>query len=142
MKLLATLFLSFSFAVSAFGVSSDPAFAKKAAIIKPTTFQKDQAAASPLFRDPAVVRGGAVPGWAAYNQALDDKPLITKAMTSLVGWALGDLLAQVGRVNENLAYWHLCPNLGQLTYHSFLTLSFVRFFLFLCSSSFREDPLT
>ena len=124
MKLSTTLFLSFSFAVSAFGVSSDPAFAKKAAIIKPTTFQKDQAASSPLFRDPAVVRGGAVPGWAAYNQALDDKPLITKAMTSLVGWALGDLLAQVGLAKENLSCWHPCPNLGQLTFYLFLTLSF------------------
>jgi len=50
---------------------------------------------SPLFRDPVKTRGGAVPGWAAYNQALDDKPLFTKAMTSLVGWFLGDLLAQV-----------------------------------------------
>lgn len=54
---------------------------------------KDRAVGSPLFR--ADIRGGAVPGWAAYNKALDDKPLVTKAMTSLVGWALGDLLAQV-----------------------------------------------
>ncbi|GMH50759.1 hypothetical protein TrLO_g9579 [Triparma laevis f. longispina] len=37
---------------------------------------------------------GAVPGWAAYTNALEEKPLITKAMTSLVGWALGDFLAQ------------------------------------------------
>ena len=112
MKLLTTLFLSFSFAVSAFGVSSDPAFTKKAAAIKPTTFRKDSAAASPLFRDPAVVRGGAVPGWAAYNQALDEKPLFTKAMTSLVGWALVDLLAQVGLVNGSstiVARWNLVP---------------------------------
>ena len=99
MKLAATLFLSFSFAVSAFGVSSDPAFSKKAAVVKPSAFHKDRAVGSPLFRDPGLVRGGAVPGWAAYNQALDDKPLITKAMTSLVGWALGDLLAQVGRAD-------------------------------------------
>uniref|UniRef100_A0A7S1G146 Peroxisomal membrane protein MPV17 n=1 Tax=Corethron hystrix TaxID=216773 RepID=A0A7S1G146_9STRA len=51
---------------------------------------------SPLFksRDPFVVRGGAVPGWAAYNEALDKKPLTAKALTSLVGWALGDFLAQ------------------------------------------------
>lgn len=101
MKLTAILFLSFSFAVSSFGVSSDPAFTKRAAAVKPTTFHKDSAAASPLFRDPAVVRGGAVPGWAAYNDALDKKPLITKAMTSLVGWALGDLLAQVGLVERH-----------------------------------------
>lgn len=95
MKLISVLVLSFSFAVRAFGVSSDPALSRKVALTKPTTaFQKDVAAAnaSPLFRD---VRGGAVPGWAAYNEALDKKPLLTKAMTSLVGWALGDLLAQI-----------------------------------------------
>jgi len=52
---------------------------------------------SPLFksRDPFIVRGGAVPGWAAYNEALDEKPLLTKALTSLVGWAAGDALAQI-----------------------------------------------
>ena len=60
----------------------------------------DNAIASPLFRDPTLTRGGAVPGWAAYNEALDKKPLVTKAMTSLVGWALGDLLAQVRSVVE------------------------------------------
>jgi hypothetical protein len=60
-----------------------------------TAFTKDAAVSSPLFRDPTKIRGGAVPGWAAYNDALDKKPLITKALTSLVGWALGDLLAQV-----------------------------------------------
>lgn len=32
---------------------------------------------------------------AAYNDALDKKPLLTKSMTSLVGWALGDFIAQV-----------------------------------------------
>jgi len=42
-----------------------------------------------------VTRGGAVPGWAAYNNALDEKPLLTKALTSLAGWALGDVLAQI-----------------------------------------------
>jgi hypothetical protein len=98
MKLATTLLLSFSFAVSAFGVSSESSLTKKAhAALPPTTaFQKtSSAAASPLFRDPTILRGGAVPGWAAYNDALDKKPLFTKAMTSLVGWALGDLLAQV-----------------------------------------------
>jgi hypothetical protein len=53
------------------------------------------AANSPLFRDVARTRGGAVPGWAAYNKALDTNPLTAKAFTSLVGWALGDILAQV-----------------------------------------------
>ena len=100
MKLTCVLLLSFSFAVRAFGVSSDPSLTRKSALVTtdkvPSAFHKNTVATkSPLFRDPAVVRGGAVPGWAAYNDALDKKPLITKAMTSLVGWALGDLLAQV-----------------------------------------------
>ena len=50
---------------------------------------------SPLFRDAALTRGGAVPGWAAYNEALDKNPLTAKACTSLVGWFLGDLLAHL-----------------------------------------------
>eukprot|EP00527_Entomoneis_sp_CCMP2396_P005399 CAMPEP_0198141260 /NCGR_PEP_ID=MMETSP1443-20131203/4295_1 /TAXON_ID=186043 /ORGANISM="Entomoneis sp., Strain CCMP2396" /LENGTH=224 /DNA_ID=CAMNT_0043803957 /DNA_START=111 /DNA_END=782 /DNA_ORIENTATION=+ len=33
--------------------------------------------------------------WDEYNKALDAKPLLTKSLTSLVGWALGDLLAQL-----------------------------------------------
>ena len=42
------------------------------------------------------VRGGAtnVPGWEEYNAALDKHPLWTKSVTALVGWALGDLIAQ------------------------------------------------
>ena len=35
-----------------------------------------------------------MPGWAAYNEKLESNPLATKAMTSLIGWALGDYLAQ------------------------------------------------
>lgn len=50
---------------------------------------------SQLFRDTSVTRGGAVPGWAAYNESLDKHPLTAKACTSLVGWFLGDLLAQL-----------------------------------------------
>jgi len=53
------------------------------------------ASVSPLFRDAALTRGGAVPGWNAYNDALDRTPLLAKACTSLVGWFLGDLLAQI-----------------------------------------------
>jgi len=102
MKLTSLFIIASSFlAVSAFGVNpSRPSLTKKVhsksvGTIK-TEFTKDAVAAtSPLFRDPTITRGGAVPGWAAYNNALDDKPLITKAMTSLVGWALGDFLAQV-----------------------------------------------
>jgi hypothetical protein len=99
MKLTAILSLSCLLAVSAFGVSPDTKLPKKASLTvkKPSSAFRQPGASvtSPLFRDPTLVRGGAVPGWAAYNDALDKKPLITKAMTSLVGWALGDLLAQV-----------------------------------------------
>lgn len=85
MKLTSLFIIASSFlTVRAFGVNP-----------KRTALVKDAAVTSPLFRDPAKMRGGAVPGWAAYNDALDKKPLITKAMTSLVGWALGDFLAQV-----------------------------------------------
>ena len=101
MKLLSLLFVSVStLAVSAFGVSPNPSVTKATtlktdSIVKPA-FRKDSSAAnSPLFRDPTLVRGGAVPGWEAYNKALDDSPLTAKAFTSLVGWALGDILAQV-----------------------------------------------
>ena len=101
MKLSSLFIIASSFlAVSAFGVNpSRPSLSKKVGpaggLIK-TEFTKDAvAASSPLFRNAERVRGGAVPGWAAYNDALDKKPLVTKAMTSLVGWALGDFLAQV-----------------------------------------------
>lgn len=99
MKLAGLLIASTCFVASAFGVTQTQTSTLKT--LRPTTDSKPAAAftknavASPLFRDPLATRGGAVPGWAAYNEALDKKPLITKAMTSLVGWALGDLLAQV-----------------------------------------------
>lgn len=62
---------------------------------------------SPLFRDAALTRGGAVPGWAAYNDALDKNPLTAKACTSLVGWFLGDLLAQLFIVKAPINYARL-----------------------------------
>lgn len=98
MKFSSILIIASTFlTASAFGVKpSTTSVAKKLSTNSiSTTFTKDAAVSSPLFRDPSKVRGGAVPGWAAYNDALDKKPLITKAMTSLVGWALGDILAQV-----------------------------------------------
>ncbi|KAG7348391.1 Mpv17 / PMP22 family protein [Nitzschia inconspicua] len=99
MKLLSLLFVSSTLAVSAFGVSPNPSVTKAAhlktdSIVKPA-FRKDSAVTSPLFRDATLVRGGAVPGWQAYNRALDESPLTAKAFTSLVGWALGDVLAQI-----------------------------------------------
>ena len=102
MKLL-SLFALFATA-TAFG-PKNPAVTKSVSrgpladdVVKPA-FRKSEASKSPLFRDPTLVRGGAVPGWAAYNRALDESPLTAKALTSLVGWALGDLLAQV-RINN------------------------------------------
>ncbi len=99
MKLLSLLTVSSTLAVSAFGVSPNPTVTKATtlqtdSVVKPA-FRKNAAVHSPLFRDPTLIRGGAVPGWQAYNKALDDQPLTAKAFTSLVGWALGDMLAQV-----------------------------------------------
>lgn len=95
MKLTTVLLTLFCVSASAFGVNPSRSVVKKAGPVLPSAFRKDQAAASPLFREPTVTRGGAVPGWAAYNDSLDKHPLTAKAFTSLVGWALGDLLAQV-----------------------------------------------
>lgn len=63
---------------------------------------KAPASSSALFRDQSEVRGGAVPGWAAYNEALDKTPITAKAMTSAVGFFLGDLLAQLFIVKSGL----------------------------------------
>ena len=41
---------------------------------------------------------------AAYTNALEEKPLTAKALTSLVGWALGDILAQVSVGHEEYVY--------------------------------------
>jgi protein Mpv17 len=96
MKLTAILLALSWIGANAFSVNPTHSLTKGAQISLPKpAFRKDIAVESPLFRDPAIVRGGAVPGWAAYNDALDKKPLLTKALTSLVGWALGDFLAQV-----------------------------------------------
>jgi hypothetical protein len=91
MKLLSLLITSSCLTANAF-VSAKPS--QKSAALKPA-FRKESVVQSPLFRDPTKVRGGAVPGWASYNKALDTNPLTAKALTSLVGWALGDFLAQV-----------------------------------------------
>jgi hypothetical protein len=102
MKLV--LLLSSCLAVTAFGVNPSRPLGGPALVVK----TQDKAVTTPLFRDPTVTRGGAVPGWAAYNDALDKKPLITKAMTSLVGWALGDLLAQVSWRWTGFVYLSAC----------------------------------
>lgn len=104
MKLTAILVAPLLVATSAFGVTQPSSSVQKrvsqSPLTKPAftnTLERSSGAAekSALFRDPSATRGGAVPGWAAYNEALDKNPLTAKAFTSLVGWALGDLLAQV-----------------------------------------------
>ena len=104
MKLLSLLFVSsVTLAAQAFGVTPSPSVSKAstAFVSSPdSTLRKSSSAvASPLFRTSAALktRGGAVKNpWVAYKDALDDSPLTTKAFTSLVGWALGDYLTQVG----------------------------------------------
>lgn len=91
---LSSLFIIVSSALTAQAFGVNPS---RTALVPRKTSTSD-AASSALFRDTTQLRAGGVPGWAAYNDALDKKPLITKAMTSLVGWALGDFLTQVGPV--------------------------------------------
>jgi hypothetical protein len=96
MKLFSLVVATSCLAASAFGVSpvtKSITVTKNSDVTSP--LRKDTAVRSPLFRDGEITRGGAFPGWAAYNEALDKNPLPTKALTSLVGWALGDILAQV-----------------------------------------------
>jgi hypothetical protein len=105
MKLLSLLFVSsVTLAAQAFGVTPTPSVTKSAGASQVAFFpesalrKSSSAVASPLFRTEAALktRGGAIKNpWAAYNDALDDHPLTTKAFTSLVGWALGDALSQV-----------------------------------------------
>ena len=96
---LTTIIVTASFlTASAFGVSPQQTVSKKISsspsFVKPIRKSLSSTPSLPL-RDAALTRGGAVPGWAAYNEALDKNPLTAKAFTSLVGWFLGDLLAQV-----------------------------------------------
>jgi len=98
MKFTTLLVIASCLTAQAFGVQSTPSVTKKV-FSKPTgvaSLRKDApSASSQLFRDPSLTRGGAVPGWAQYNDALDKNPITAKACTSLVGWFLGDLLAQL-----------------------------------------------
>lgn len=100
MKLFSTVVVSSCLAAQAFGVT--PVVSQTKGLGKPALVtnksplrQKNVAELSPLFRDPTVTRGGAIPGLQAYSDALDKNPITMKALTSLVGWFLGDLLAQV-----------------------------------------------
>ena len=103
MKLFSLVVATSFLAASAFGVApitkSITVTSNSEGLTSP--LRKDTAVQSPLFRDAGITRGGAFPGWAAYNEALDKNPLPTKALTSLVGWALGDILAQVRKERRN-----------------------------------------
>mmetsp|Transcript_24064 Transcript_24064/g.35603 ORF Transcript_24064/g.35603 Transcript_24064/m.35603 type:complete len:232 (+) Transcript_24064:495-1190(+) len=106
MKLFSLIIATTFFAVSAFGVSPVSRNINRQAVRK-APLRKDSASTSPLFRDAAKTRGGAVPGWAAYNGALDKKPILTKALTSLAGFAIGDFLAQAFLSNDPLNWVRL-----------------------------------
>jgi len=102
MKLFSTIVVSSCLAAQAFGVTpvvsqSKGLLSKPALVTRKSPLRQNGAAeVSPLFRDPTITRGGAsIPGLEAYSNALDEKPILMKALTSLVGWFLGDLLAQV-----------------------------------------------
>ena len=106
MKLTTILIAASCLTAKAFGVSPSTSSLIKninSPVVSNSLQKQAPATVSPLFRDASLTRGGAVPGWAAYNEALDKNPLTAKAFTSLVGWFLGDLLAQV-RVYDT----HLC----------------------------------
>ena len=106
MKLFSLTIVSSCLAAQAFGVT--PVVSKTKGLSKPALVhssplrQKNVAGASPLFRDPTITRGGAIPGLQAYSDALDKNPITMKALTSLVGWFLGDLLAQVRVTPPNM----------------------------------------
>lgn len=96
MKLTTILVAASCLTAKAFGVSPRTNSLVKNIDVNANSLRKQAPATiSPLFRDAALTRAGAVPGWAAYNDALDKHPLTAKACTSLVGWFLGDLLAQL-----------------------------------------------
>mmetsp|Transcript_8245 Transcript_8245/g.15054 ORF Transcript_8245/g.15054 Transcript_8245/m.15054 type:complete len:120 (-) Transcript_8245:1068-1427(-) len=117
MKLFSILVASSCLAAKAFGVtpvaSRSKGLSTPALVNKSPLRQKSVGDISPLFRDPTVTRGGAIPGLQAYSDALDKKPITMKALTSLVGWFLGDLLAQV-RV-----YLMSCATYGNFQKYSF-----------------------
>jgi protein Mpv17 len=104
MKLTTILVAASCLTAKAFGVKPHSSTFKKVSSPALTSPLRKQSPAtqSALFRDEKITRGGAVPGWAAYNEALDTNPLTAKACTSLVGWFLGDLLAQLFIVKAGL----------------------------------------
>jgi len=98
MKLTTLLVAASCFTAQAFSPQSSTKSPVNNAAINSPLRKQAPSTTSVLFRDPSLTRGGAVPGWAAYNEALDKNPITAKACTSFVGFFLGDLLAQVGAV--------------------------------------------
>lgn len=96
MKLISVLLAASCLTTQAFGIQRTSSLVKKTnpALVPNDLRTKAPSSVSSLFRDEKV-RGGAVPGWAAYNEALDTNPITAKACTSAVGFFLGDLLAQL-----------------------------------------------
>merc|ERR1719162_595357 len=96
MKLFGLIIATSWLAVSAFGVTPLSKSINRKTVADKPSFPKKNAFASPLFRDASITtRGGAVPGWDYYNKALDTNPITAKALTSLAGFAIGDLLTQL-----------------------------------------------
>lgn len=98
MKLTSILVAASCLTAQAFGVSPRSNSLVKnvdSSVVSNSLRKKSPSTVSPLFRGAELTRGGAVPGWAAYNEQLDKNPLTAKSCTSLVGWFLGDLLAQI-----------------------------------------------
>jgi len=97
MKLFSLIIATSWLTASAFGVAPLQSGLSKRNNVqdKPVVFAKNGAFQKPVFRDASVTRGGAVPGWKAYNDALDNTPIRAKALTSFVGFLLGDLLTQL-----------------------------------------------
>ena len=104
MKLISVLLATFALSAQAFNSNPSSLTKKVSTANKPVAFNKNKAVTSPLFRDAALTRGGAVPGWAAYNDALEKTPITAKACTSAVGFFLGDLLAQVSIISRLCIY--------------------------------------
>ncbi|CAM9176286.1 unnamed protein product [Laminaria digitata] len=55
----------------------------------------------------ASVKGGASGLWDSYNGHLAEKPILVKACTSLVGFSIGDFLAQKGTSKDKFSYERL-----------------------------------
>eukprot|EP00752_Nemacystus_decipiens_P009532 g8520.t1 len=55
----------------------------------------------------ATIKDGAGGAWDAYNELLAEKPVLVKACTSLVGFSIGDFLAQKGTSKEKFSYERL-----------------------------------